>query len=47
MSAKQYYLKQVFTFYFHQRFLSKFLKEFVEELTASSQNSLVGLKMVT
>lgn len=41
------YLKQVFTFYLHQRFLSKLLKEFIEELAASSQNSLVGLKMVS
>lgn len=41
------YLKQAFTFYLHQRFLSKLLKEFIEELAASSQNSLVGLKMVS
>ena len=41
------YLKKAFTFYLHQRFLSKLLKEFIEELAASSQNSLVGLKMVS
>ena len=35
------------TFYLHQRFLSKLLKEFVEELTVGRQNTLVGLKMVT
>lgn len=34
------------TCYLHQRFLSKLLKELVE-LTASSQNSFVGLKMVS